>query len=458
MKRSRAETYRKAFALPEMRFEDQQLTSYSGLVVFQKLFAGLGLKQRLRRCFRAHDGSAIFGLRTVVLQLVVHFLLGYRELRHAGYYRDDPLVLRILGLEALPDMSTVSRTLAAANETCVERCRREVRGLVLERLRMLGLPVLTLDLDGVVQSTGRFAEGVAVGYNDKRRGQRSYYPLFCTVAQTGQVFDVLHRPGNVHDSNGANAFILNCLREIRSALPYTKIELRMDAAFFDQKIIETLREQGVEFTVSVPFARLAELKGMIEERKRWRVSGGQISYFEQRWKPKSWGRHHRFLFIRARVQRQQKGPIQLNLFEPYEHGFEFKVIVTNKRGNAAQILAFHNGRGAQEGVFAELSNDVGISYVPSRTLAGNQIYLLSALMAHNLARELQMVAHPPARTLNDKRTPLWAFQRLSTLCHNLIQRAGRLTRPNGHLTLTMSANPVVRKDLLHYLDALQSAA
>jgi hypothetical protein len=40
----------------------------------------------------------------------------------------------------------------------------------------------------------------------------------------------------------------------------------------------------------------------------------------------------------------------------------------------------------------------------------------------------------------------------------LIQRAGRLTRPQGKLTLTMSANPAVESELLHYLDALKSAA
>ena len=32
----------------------------------------------------------------------------------------------------------------------------------------------------------------------------SHYNLFCTVAQTGQFLDVLHRPGNVHDSKDAH--------------------------------------------------------------------------------------------------------------------------------------------------------------------------------------------------------------------------------------------------------------
>ncbi|MCA9200495.1 MAG: IS1380 family transposase, partial [Planctomycetales bacterium] len=74
---------------------------------------------------------------------------------------------------------------------------------MLDRLAELALPRITLDFDGSVLSTKRRAEGTAVGFNKKKKGARSYYPLFCTVAQTSQVLDFLHRSGNVHDSNGA---------------------------------------------------------------------------------------------------------------------------------------------------------------------------------------------------------------------------------------------------------------
>lgn len=458
MKRSRSEIRRKAVTLPDLRFEGQELTSYSGLIVFQRLFAVLDLRDRLRRCFRKLDGSAIYGLRTVVEQLIVHFLLGYRELRQCRHYRDDPIVKRLLGLAVLPDVSTISRALAKADEDAVASFLHELRRLVLDRLRVLALPTLTIDFDGSVQSTGRFAEGTAVGFNRKKKGARSYYPLFCTIAQTGQVFGFLHRPGNVHDSNGAKAFILECLRQIRSACPCAKIEVRMDGAFFDQKIIEALQAEGIEFTVSVPFTRLDALKDMVEARKRWRRVGAGIGYFERCWKPKSWGRRYRFVFVRTRVKRQHKGPVQLNLFVPYEHGFEFKVIVTNKKSRAHKVIAFHEGRGAHEGVIGDLKSDAGMDYVPTRTLRGNQLYLAASLMAHNLTRELQMISQEPARTLNHKRSPLWPFARLSTLCRDLIQRAGRLTRPQGRLTLTMNADHSAKEDLLHYLDVLEAAA
>lgn len=458
MKYSRSEVHFKTHKIPTLHFEDQALTSFSGLVVFQGLFARMGLKERLGSCFSHLAAGSIFGYHLIVLSLVVHLLLGYRRLRECESYEDDPMVKRLLGLSRLPDVATLSRALAQADQRCVEKVRRLCREVSLERVGSLGLRRVTLDFDGSVQSTSRWAEGTAVGFNKKKKGARSYYPLFCTIAQTGQVFDVLHRPGNVHDSKGAQAFLLQCIRYFREALPGVKIEARMDSAFFSQEIAEALQTHRVEFTVSVPFERFSELKGMIEGRLRWRRFNAEWSFFETPWKPKSWERRYRFVFLRQKVQQQHKEPIQLDLFIPHEWGYDFKVIVTNKRTRMKKVVAFHNGRGAQENLFSELKSQCQMDYIPVRTLAGNQLYLLCTILAHNLARELQMVAEPPHRHTTEKRTPLWIFQELNTLRRNFIQRAGRFTWPQGRLTLTLGVNDSVKATLLHYLGALGYAA
>jgi hypothetical protein len=158
---------------------------------------------------------------------------------------------------------------------------------------------LTLDFDGSVLSTGRFAEGTAVGFNRKKKGQRSDYPLFCTIGQTGQVPDVWHRPGNVYDSNGARDFILACVRQIKAILPRCKIEARMDSAFFSDDIVRMLDAEGVEFTISVPFGHFVALKTLIENRRRWCHLNGQWSFFETNWKSASWNDRYRFVFVRS---------------------------------------------------------------------------------------------------------------------------------------------------------------
>ncbi len=132
--------------------------------------------------------------------------------------------------------------------------------------------------------------------------------------------------------------------------------------------------------------------------------------------------------------------------------------MTNKTESAKSVVLYHNGRGSQEGIFGDAKTDVALSAIPTKRLAGNQIFTLCAMMAHNLSRELQMLAAPSAPRALPKGPAAWTFEKLDTLRHRIIQRAGRFTRPQGELTLTMSANEAVRKDLLHFLDALQKAA
>ena len=397
MKSSRCQVRRKAHALPALKFENQSLTSFAGLVVLQKFFAVIRLKFRLARCFAHQSGGKVFARSILFLQFILHLFLGYRELRESRYYRDDPLVKRLLGLRQLPDVATLSRMLKEADAKSIANLRQLLRELLFERLRQLALPRITLDFDGSVQSTTRHAEGTAVGFNKKKKGARSYYPLFCTLAQTGQVLDFLHRSGNVHDSHGAQEFILACVRAVREALPGVVIEVRMDSAFFSDEIVMALEEANIEFTVSVPFERFVELKKKIEARKRWTRLNGTMSYFEESWKPHSWNRQFRFLFIRTRAKRQQKGPIQLDLFVPHEFGYDFKVVVTNKTLSPKKVVRFHEGRGSQEGIFGELKTDCQMGYVPVKKCLGNQMYLLAALFAHNLLREFQMMTNEPSR-------------------------------------------------------------
>ena len=456
MKHSKADVCGKARLGLDVRFEEQNLTSYSGLILFQHFFSLMGIKERLWGCFRHLKVNPIYGHHVVMMLLVVHLIIGHRRLRDVDYYRDDAMVKRMLGLKRLPDVSTLSRSLASADERCVDKVRNESRTVVLERLVAERCSTVTLDFDGSVLSTGRHAEGTAVGFNKKKKGARSYYPLYCTVAQTDQVLDVHHRPGNVHDSNGADAFIERCVRNVRARLPRARTEARIDSAFFNETLVERLRSLGVQFTISVPFERFSDLKEQLEGRRRWRPMAKGLSYFETRWKPKSWKTRCRFIFIRKQVKRQDKSPIQLDLFKPIEHGYEFKVIVTNRIINPRKVVLFHEGRGSQEGIFAELKTHCQMDYVPVRTRVGNQLYMFAGILAHNLTRELQIQLHPRARGTTAKRAALWCFREMATLRRTLIQRAGRIIRPAGKLILSMNSNEKLETELRHALATLNA--
>jgi hypothetical protein len=364
----------------------------------------------------------------------------------------------VVGLSRLPDTSSISRILAVTDEKSFAQCREMNSDIVLDRIATEHLNRITTDFDGSVQSTKRHAEQTAVGFNKKKKGARSYYPLNCTIAQTGQVLDFLHRPGNVHDSNGAVEFVEQCFEKISQRMPSATLESRLDGAFFSQQMVELFEQWNAEFTISVPFLRMPVLKSMVEERQRWIPIDEDTSYFEKTWKPDKWNGMFRFIFVRTVNKIQIKEPIQLDMFYPCEYEYAYKVIVTNKNSSPNNVLAYHNGRGSQEGIFAELKSQIQMDYIPFKRLLPNKFFMLSSILAHNVTHEMQMLILPKMQSTTFKRAALWTFQKIDTIRKNIFIRAGRITRPQGHLTLTISAGKKIAEEFKTFFEALKKAA
>jgi len=98
-----------------------------------------------------------------------------------------------------------------------------------------------------------------------------------------------------------------------------------------------------------------------------------------------------------------------------------------------------------------------MDYIAVGGFLGNQLYMMAAVLSHDLHRELQIQTRAPDRGTTEKRTPLWIFEELRSPGHRLIQRARRFTSPQRELTLTMCANESVKLGVLKYLEAVQEA-
>jgi hypothetical protein len=141
----------------------------------------------------------------------------------------------------------------------------------------------------------------------------------------------------------------------------------------------------------------------------------------------------------------RKEPLQLDLFVPYEYGYEFKVIVTNKWASGKKVLMYHNGRAAQGSVLGELKSQSQMDYIAVRGLLGNQLFMLAAILSHNLNRELQMATRVPDRGTSEKRTPLWFFESVFVLSTNAllfsVHLIAFLARPSGYQLHRLGDSP-----------------
>jgi hypothetical protein len=203
----------------------------------------------------------------------------------------------------------------------------------------------------------------------------------------------------------------------------------MDSAFYNQDIISIMDQNHVKFTASVPFERFVQFKEMIEQRKRWFKIDEQRSILKPNGNP-NLGVPAAVLCLRAKDQKGSKRDL-------------YNYICLNHA--TCNLIT----RSLQPiGLIGEKRDYVSLwTRIPGSSLRqcknryspggyylqtiGRQsdLYPLCDDGAHNMSCQIQMLSKPPALRSLVKRPSAWAFEKLDTLRHRLIQRAGRLGQP-----------------------------
>jgi len=428
-----------------IEFVRQDLTSYGGLELLRRYFRLLDLHRRLRDAFRAYGLGGDYGGGRLALLLITLFVVGARRLEHLRYLAHDPLVARLCGLARMPSERTVVNWLKQFTQAALQAVITLNSELLYEQIERLGLPRLTIDVDGTVIRTGGQVAWAFRGFNPHHPKDPSYYPLLAHLAQTGQILRLRNRPGNVHDSQGAVRFLRELIGELRArfgrALP---LEFRMDAAFFQRALLTLLARAGCEYAIKVGFWQWTGLKPLVAAQRSWDRVTADVSAFETRLPLPPWGLTLRVVVYRKRVAHATRKNFPLDLFSPDDGHCEYSAVTTNKALSPAALWAFIAGRGAQEKTFAELKGEFALDVVPTNHYGANSAWQQVSVLAHNLLRgfQLQTLATPKPRSR--KRTYAYALRSMRTLRFLLIARAGRLARIGGRHVLRMTQNPVTQ--------------
>ena len=86
MKPKRKDIKAKTRCQPVIRFEEQRLTSFSGMILFNEIFLAIDMKKKLTSCFSHIKRTSLYGFGTLCLVTLVHIILGWKRLRDISYY------------------------------------------------------------------------------------------------------------------------------------------------------------------------------------------------------------------------------------------------------------------------------------------------------------------------------------------------------------------------------------
>jgi Transposase DDE domain group 1 len=425
-----------------IEFGRERLTSYGGLELLRRYFRLIELHRRIRRAFRDQRIGGDYGCARLVLLVVALLLVGGRRLKHIRYVANDPLFGRLCGLAQIPSDRTVSDWLKEFTQSSLRVLIRLNSELLYDEISRLSLRRMTIDVDGTVLRTGSKVRWAVRGFNPHHPKDPSYYPLLAHLAQTGHILRVKNRPGNVHDSKGAEPFVRELVGDLRGRFGRsTVLEFRMDAAFFQRELFTLFERLGCFYAIKVPFCSWTGVRALVAAQKDWIAVAPKISAFESRLVLQNWGLDLRVVVYRKRVHHKTAKNYQLDLFSPDDGYFEYSAVTTNLDLSPPALWDFAAGRGAQEKTFGELKGEFAFDVVPTNHYGANSAWQQLSVLSHNLIRSFQLrsaFAEPKPRSR--KRTYAYLLRSMKTIRFLVINRAARIARIDGRRTLRFTHN------------------
>ena len=329
--------------------------------------------------------------------------------------------------------------------------------VVRQLLPTLGLRTWTVDVDGVVVSTGLQVERAARGYNPHQRKVPSYDPIMAHLAETTHILRVKNRSGNVHDGKAGLPFLRALWPQLVGLRTGgARLRFRMDGAFFRQDVLRWLQGRGVGYAIKVPFYRWLDLQRYIRDSPTWVPVAPGVTGFAVPGAETPWHIPVTVTIYRKKVHHRATKNYQLDLFDPNDGHYEYSAVTSNLALTVRNVWYFACGRGNHEKTIAQLKTGLAFHSVPTQTYAANSAWQQLVVLAHNLLTNFQLETGAPPRRRTRKHTVVPLLQSVQTLRFELFHRAALLVRPGGKTRLRMTDNLPTRQTFTRIANALAS--
>jgi Transposase DDE domain group 1 len=404
-------------------FEADSLTHYGGLFLIQRFCNKLDLRRRLQRRLRAVPDWTDFAPVDLVLLTLFLLIAGVQRLNKSDKLQYDGFFLSLLGLETLPDETSIRRFLKRLSPAAIRQIVRlhdQLRCDLFARPRSRSS--LEFHLDSVVLTLYGKQQGARLGYNPKAKGRRSYHPILCFENHGQEFWHGSLRPGDAGANTGARFFVRRILEKVPAHVARSRIRFLADAGFFSGNLVADLDQVGCGYTIVCrsyeAYHKMAEKAGFQDLKFGWGVA-------EFVHRPRGWNSAHRFVAVRRPLPVDPEEASQLTLFKDTQ--YSYSVLVTSLALQPWRVWANYVGRSNIEKSIRELLNDLALSKIPTQTWTANVAFFQLLLFAYNIVHWFKRLCLPQEQL---RKT-------IETLRHEIIGLPAKLSFRNGKNVLIL---------------------
>lgn len=350
-------------------------------MLFQSFLNRIGFRKTVETLLTVKRKKPVLSTYELFVCLISLAVLGIERLSHAQVLAEDKPVGKILGLERFPSGTILWRFLLRMGLGHVAQISRISASLLNKIQRGYDrLPRATLDLDSTVLTVYGKQAGVptqvGMGYNPHKPGKRSYRPLLCFIAETGDYLYGKLRRGDAAEVAGIIPFMRKALAKLPEGV--AKVAVRADAGFYSGAFFDFLEARGIAYAV---VARITTALGLRLLGIPYKEVAPGIEVGELFYQALGWSKERRCVVIRKALPRRPDN--QLVLWSLL--GSSYQVIATNMAENSPEeVWSLYKGRAQVENRIEEVKNQLHLSRIPSGDFVANACYFQIVLLAYNL--------------------------------------------------------------------------
>ena len=277
------------------RFTEKKLRGNAGLVHIGRFVKKLKLRTTIDQKVSIVRASNIgYRVSGAIIMFAMGIIAGAKRISHLSILQNDYVIRTLFKWDKFPVDTTVSRIFKLFSHTHCQELS-EVEGHLRKRVWLKKwFGKVTLDMDSTVQGVFGSQEGAKKGYNPKKKGQNSYHPLLCFVAENRECLHSWFRSGDTHSANGSEEFMKECLARLPKRV--WKVAVRADSAFFDGKLLDFLESKSCQYLIKVKLKGLESLLSAQKWQKIKNRPGFEGTEFLYRCS--GWNRARRFVAVR----------------------------------------------------------------------------------------------------------------------------------------------------------------
>jgi hypothetical protein len=360
------------------QFTEKNLTGNAGLVNLGQFAKKLGIFNILCGSIDIKRApNANYKVADAVMMLMFGVLAGARHISHMVILSSDSVIRKLFKWDGFPDDTTFGRIFKLfSHRTCHQLCKAEnvVRKKVWSK-KWFGK--VTLDLDSTVRNVFGNQQGAEKGYNPKKKGQRSYHPLMCFVAETRECLHNWFRSGSAFSANGCVEFMKECFEHLPKRV--WKVIVRADSAFFNGALLDLLEQKGCLYMIKV---KLRGLKHLLNKQK-WHKIANKPGFESTVFMFKCGGWKHARRFVAVRQVTLIEDPNDL-MFKLPKVECEYFCYVTNMNLSPMGSHKYYGRRATSENWIEWCKNHMAAASILTDSFWANSALFQTSILAYNL--------------------------------------------------------------------------